>query len=109
MNKSIYGARYAGLVNGTCLSEAEHELEFMDVDPVRIEYLKRDILPIWVLGLGALVGTDIKLGRLHSTTKVAKSVHHGQVQFIAVGTSEMKTEVKLETRAGGCQRLATGS
>lgn len=85
MKLSIFRARCVGRVSRTCLAKVGHQVVCIDVDPVKIEDLKRGILPIWELGLGALVERNVKEGRLHFTAEVAQAVHHGQLQFIAVG------------------------
>jgi UDPglucose 6-dehydrogenase len=86
MKLSVFGTGYVGLVSGACLAEVGHNVICMDVDPVKIDKLKAGILTIWELGLGALVERNVKEGGMYFTTKAAKAVRHGQVQFIAVGT-----------------------
>jgi UDPglucose 6-dehydrogenase len=86
MNISIFGTGYVGLVSGACLAEVGHNVVCMDVDPFKIEKLKTGILPIWEPGLEALVERNVMESRLKFTTDAAHAVHHGKVQFIAVGT-----------------------
>jgi UDPglucose 6-dehydrogenase len=86
MKISIFGTGYVGLVSGACLAEVGHDVVCMDVDPRKIDKLKRGVLPIWEPGLDGIVERNVLEGRLHFTTDVAQAVHHGQVQFIAVGT-----------------------
>jgi UDPglucose 6-dehydrogenase len=86
MNLSIFGTGYVGLVSGACLAEVGHCVVCMDVDPFKIEKLNAGIMPIWEPGLEALVARNVQGGRLFFTTDTAHAVHHGQVQFIAVGT-----------------------
>lgn len=43
-------------------------------------------MPIYEPGLQDLVRRNVAAGRLHFTTDVALAVHHGTIQFIAVGT-----------------------
>jgi UDPglucose 6-dehydrogenase len=86
MKITIFGTGYVGLVSGACLAEVGHIVVCVDVDPVKIDSLKKGIMPIWEPGLGALVERNIKEGRLHFTTDAAYAVQHSQVQFIAVGT-----------------------
>ena len=86
MKISIFGTGYVVLVSGACLAEVGHHVVCVDVDAVKVENLKKGILPIWEPGLEALVDRNVKEGRLHFTTDAAHAVQHGQVQFIAVGT-----------------------
>ena len=86
MKISIFGTGYVGLVSGACLAEMGHHVVCMDVDPIKIENLRKGILPIWEPGLEALVERNAKESRLSFTTDAALAVQHGQVQFIAVGT-----------------------
>jgi UDPglucose 6-dehydrogenase len=86
MNISIFGTGYVGLVSGACLAEVGHNVVCVDVDPHKIEQLKRNVIPIWEPGLDALVARNTQEGRLHFTTDAAHAVAHGLVQFIAVGT-----------------------
>ena len=86
MYLSIFGTGYVGLVSGACLAEVGRHVVCMDVDPVKIDNLRKCILPIWEPGLEALVERNVKKGRLSFTTDAAHAVQHGQVQFIAAGT-----------------------
>jgi UDPglucose 6-dehydrogenase len=86
MKLSIFGTGYVGLVSGACLAEVGHSVVCVDIDPIKVDNLKAGILPIWEPGLDALVERNVKEGRLRFTTDAARAVHHGQVQFIAVGT-----------------------
>ncbi len=86
MKLSIFGTGYVGLVSGACMAEMGHHVVCVDIDHEKIDKLKEGILPIWEPGLEALVKRNFKEGRLQFTTEVAQAVHHGQVQFIAVGT-----------------------
>jgi len=56
------------------------------VDKDKIALLKSGGIPIYEAGLEALVKRNAQAGRLRFTTEVEESVHHGTVQFIAVGT-----------------------
>jgi UDPglucose 6-dehydrogenase len=86
MDISIFGTGYVGLVSGACLAEVGHNVVCTDVDPVKLEKLKKGVLPIWEPGLEALVERNVIEGRLHFTSDASYAVQHGYVQFIAVGT-----------------------
>src|SRR4051812_27455100 len=86
MKITIVGTGYVGLVSGACLAELGNEVMCLDVDAGKVAMLERGEIPIYEPGLEALVTRNAAAGRLRFTTDVAKSVAHGTVQFIAVGT-----------------------
>jgi UDPglucose 6-dehydrogenase len=75
-----------GLVTGACLAEMGNDVLCLDVDPRKIEILENGGIPIHEPGLDLVVARNVKAGRLHFTTDVARAVAHGTIQFIAVGT-----------------------
>jgi len=86
MKITIIGTGYVGLVSGACLSDLGNDVVCLDVDKDKIALLKSGGIPIYEAGLEALVKRNAQAGRLRFTTEVEESVHHGTVQFIAVGT-----------------------
>jgi UDPglucose 6-dehydrogenase len=83
---TIVGTGYVGLVSGACLADLGNDVLCLDVDKDKIALLKSGGIPIYEPGLEALVKRNAQAGRLRFTTEVEESVHHGTVQFIAVGT-----------------------
>ncbi|MEX2320437.1 MAG: UDP-glucose/GDP-mannose dehydrogenase family protein, partial [Saccharospirillum sp.] len=86
MKITVFGIGYVGLVQGTCLAEAGHEVVCVDVDANRVENLKKGIIPIYEPGLEPMVKANYESGRLSFTTDAPAAVAHGDIQFIAVGT-----------------------
>ncbi|OUW01518.1 MAG: UDP-glucose 6-dehydrogenase [Betaproteobacteria bacterium TMED156] len=86
MNITIVGTGYVGLVTGACLADVGNNILCLDLDISKIQKLKKGKIPIYEPGLSALVEKNYKAGRLGFTSDVKKSVDHGDVQFIAVGT-----------------------
>lgn len=86
MNVTVFGIGYVGLVQAAVLADAGHDVCCVDVDAIKVENLKSGIIPIYEPGLSALVEKCHEAGRLHFTTDAARGVHHGDIQFIAVGT-----------------------
>ncbi|WP_110402598.1 UDP-glucose dehydrogenase family protein, partial [Sphaerotilus hippei] len=80
------GTGYVGLVTGACLSEMGNHVMCLDVDPAKIQILHDGGIPIHEPGLLEVVRRNVAAGRLEFTTDVARSVAHGTIQFIAVGT-----------------------
>ncbi|HWZ57977.1 MAG TPA: UDP-glucose/GDP-mannose dehydrogenase family protein [Gemmatimonadaceae bacterium] len=86
MNISVVGTGYVGLVVGACLAETGNDVVCADVDPVKIEGLKRNQLPIYEPGLEPLVERNQQQNRLSFTTDVPAAIASARVIFIAVGT-----------------------
>jgi UDPglucose 6-dehydrogenase len=86
MKVTVIGTGYVGLVTGACLAEMGNDVLCLDVDPRKIELLNAGGIPIHEPGLEPIVQRNVAAGRLHFTTDVARSVAHGTMQFIGVGT-----------------------
>ncbi|WP_326539121.1 UDP-glucose dehydrogenase family protein [Pseudorhodoferax sp.] len=86
MKITVVGSGYVGLVSGTCLAEVGNDVLCLDVDPEKIRILEEGGIPIYEPGLQEMVRRNVAAGRLHFTTDVDRAVHHGTIQFIAVGT-----------------------
>jgi UDPglucose 6-dehydrogenase len=86
MKITVFGTGYVGLVQGSVLAEAGHDVLCVDVDAAKVEALHAGRVPIYEPGLEELVARNHAEGRLDFTTDAADGVAHGRVQFIAVGT-----------------------
>lgn len=86
MKVTVFGTGYVGLVTGTCLADAGHDVLCVDIDQKKIDSLNNGIIPIFEPGLDSLVKQSVQNGLLRFTTDTSKAVSHGTLQFIAVGT-----------------------
>ena len=86
MKITIIGSGYVGLVTGACLAELGNNVLCLDVDTSKVSQLNSGLLPIYEPDLDQLIERNTKAGRMAFTTDVEKSVAHGDIQFIAVGT-----------------------
>ena len=86
MRVTVVGTGYVGLVSGACLADVGNDVLCLDVDIKKIRTLQAGELPIFEPGLKEMVQRNVAAGRLAFTTDIEKSVHHGALQFIAVGT-----------------------
>ncbi|MDD4309606.1 MAG: UDP-glucose/GDP-mannose dehydrogenase family protein [Candidatus Cloacimonetes bacterium] len=86
MKISVVGTGYVGLVTGACLAEMGNDVICADNNLVKIENLKKGILPIWEPGLDEIVHRNYSDGRLSFTTDIGYAVLHSGIIFIAVGT-----------------------
>ncbi len=86
MKVTIIGSGYVGLVSGACLADMGNHVICLDLDPQKVALLQAGGVPIHEPGLEAVIRNNVAAGRLSFTTDAAFAVHHGTLQFIAVGT-----------------------
>ncbi|NYT59604.1 UDP-glucose/GDP-mannose dehydrogenase family protein [Alcaligenaceae bacterium] len=86
MKVTVFGIGYVGLTQAAVLAEVGHDVVCVDIDLEKVEQLQRGQIPIFEPGLSRLVQDNYAAGRLRFTVDAALGVHHGEVQFIAVGT-----------------------
>jgi UDPglucose 6-dehydrogenase len=83
---SVIGCGYVGLVTGTCLAEAGHQVICTDNDPDRITTLKAGVVPIYEPHLDAMLAANLRSHRLSFTSDAGEAVRAGEAIFICVGT-----------------------
>lgn len=86
MKITIVGTGYVGLVTGTCFAEMGNSVTCVDIDELKIENLKKGIVPIYEPGLEAMVKRNVANKTLHFHTKLKDCLDKCNMAFIAVGT-----------------------
>ncbi len=86
MNVVMIGTGYVGLVSGACFADFGADVTCVDIDPGKIERLRRGEIPIYEPGLDELVARNAAAGRLSFTTDLPSAVQQADLVFIAVGT-----------------------
>jgi UDPglucose 6-dehydrogenase len=88
---AVIGCGYVGLVSGSCLAEAGHDVVATDNDVTRIASLQAGIIPIYEPNLDKVLATVVREGRLRFTADSAEAVRSADVVFICVGTPPTET------------------
>jgi len=91
MRLAVIGCGYVGLVTGSCLAEAGHEVVATDNDVARIETLRAGRLPIHEPGLDLVMQRACAAGRLRFTGDLAEAVGAAEAIFICVGTPPLES------------------
>src|ERR1700730_10813052 len=96
MRLAVIGCGYVGLVTGSCLAEAGHEVVATDNDLLRISTLNAGHLPIHEPGLEDVMQSARRAGRLRFTSDCGEAVQAADAIFICVGTPPLESgEVDL--------------
>jgi UDPglucose 6-dehydrogenase len=96
---TVLGTGYLGATHAACMAELGFEVLALDVDPDKIERLRRGELPIHEPGLEELLRRNLESGRLRFTTSYAEAAEFGDVHFICVGTPQKKGEYAADVSA----------
>lgn len=88
MRIAIVGTGYVGLVSAACFAELGHEVMGVDIDPKKIEKLKKGESPIYEPGLEELLKKNLANGRLSFTTDIREALPSIQILFCAVATPQ---------------------
>jgi UDPglucose 6-dehydrogenase len=91
MKLAVIGCGYVGLVSGSCLAEAGHEVIATDNDASKIAALQAGKIPIYEPNLDKVLESVVREGRLRFTADSAEAVRESDVVFICVGTPPTET------------------
>ncbi|MFN5945559.1 MAG: UDP-glucose dehydrogenase family protein [Phycisphaerae bacterium] len=86
MKLTMVGTGYVGLVTGVCFSNTGNHVTCLDVDPRKIEKLKKGVCPIYEPGLEEMMERNYKAGRLQYTLDKQEAYRDAEMIFICVGT-----------------------
>lgn len=83
---AVIGTGYVGLVTGTCFAETGNRVICVDIDPEKIEKLRRGEVPIYEPGLDLLLERNIREQRISFTLDLKEGVLNSSVIFLCLPT-----------------------
>ena len=96
MKLAVIGCGYVGLVSGSCLAEAGHEVIATDNDSARIATLQAGKIPIYEPHLDTVLDSVVREGRLRFTANTAEAVREADAR---VPVADVKTQtVEIDQR-----------
>jgi len=106
MKISVLGLGYVGCVSAACFTELGHEVVGLDVDPRKIEPIRKGVSPIVEPGMPELVKKGVESGRLTATDDYETAVMGTEVSLVCVGTPSMESgHPNLEYTKRVCQQI----
>ena len=85
---AVIGTGYVGLTTGACFAHMGHHVVCADIDPVKVESLRKGVIPIVELGLQELVEEGIAGGRLSFVLGAANAAGDCEIAFLCVPTPQ---------------------
>lgn len=85
---AVIGTGYVGLTTGACLAHLGHDVVCADIDEAKVALLQSGRIPIYEVGLEALVGEGLSAGRLRFMVGAAAAVDDREFVFLCVQTPQ---------------------
>ncbi|MEE4384477.1 MAG: nucleotide sugar dehydrogenase [Pseudomonadales bacterium] len=86
MRIGVYGLGYVGAVSLACLARDGHEVIGVDIDPVKLDILRRGESPVIEAGMPELVREVMARGSVQLTDDAGQALSRTDVSLICVGT-----------------------
>ncbi len=107
MRVSVLGLGYVGCVSSACLAEMGHSVVGLDVNPKKLEPIRKGESPIVEPGLEELIKRSVEEGRLTATEDYEDAVMRTEVSLVCVGTPSQKDgRPNLDYTRRVCKQIA---
>lgn len=85
---AVVGTGYVGLTTGACFAQLGHNVLCADIDPSKVERLKRGEIPIHEDGLESIVQENMNAGRLDFVLGAESAVKGREFVYLCVPTPQ---------------------
>jgi GDP-mannose 6-dehydrogenase len=89
MRIAIFGLGYVGTVTAAGLASRGHTVCGVDVDDVKVDYIRSGRSPVVEPGIGELIAAAVERGDLTATTDAIEALDRADVSLLCVGTPSM--------------------
>jgi GDP-mannose 6-dehydrogenase len=86
MNIAVFGLGYVGCVTAACLARYGHSVVGVDTNEEKVRHVNGGSAPVLEPGLGELVASETRSGRLVASADPVAAVTSSNVSMICVGT-----------------------
>ncbi|SNT02227.1 GDP-mannose 6-dehydrogenase [Geodermatophilus pulveris] len=86
---SVFGLGYVGSISAACFAARGHRVVGVDVDPRKLELLRRGLPPVIEAGLTELVRDAVTSGLLSVTDSATEAVLDSDVSLVCVATPSL--------------------
>ncbi len=104
---AVIGTGYVGLVTGACLADVGNDVLCIDVDPAKIERMKRGDVPIYEPGLDVVLNRTIREGRIRFSLDLRVAVQECEFLMLCLPTPPGKDgQADLDMVISAANRVA---
>src|SRR5579864_7640865 len=86
---SIFGLGYVGTVSAGCLAHDGHRVIGVDPSQTKVDLINSSQSPIIEAGIGEIIASSAKAGRLCATGDPAQAIRQTDLSFVCVGTPSL--------------------
>ncbi len=91
MKIAVFGLGYVGCVSAACFCDLGHEVWGIDIDPGKVDYIRRGQSPIIERDLDTLIHKYVQWGRLHACDLADEAIAQTELSLVCVGTPSLNT------------------
>jgi UDPglucose 6-dehydrogenase len=87
------GCGYLGTTHAACMAELGYDVLGLEVDPAKLELLRRGIAPVYEPGLSEMLARHVESGRLRFTDSYEEAGAFADLHFVCVGTPQLASSM----------------
>lgn len=86
---SVFGIGYVGTVSMACLADNNHDVQGVDINPMKVEMVNNGQSPVIEEGLTDLISKSVASGKVSATIDSNEAIQTSEISLICVGTPSL--------------------